>query len=147
MQQRWEWWQRLPSRPGVLIVHQAAIGRALANRIWKMDPDGPPLTILVGHTHRQRLDRYGPDTVVDSGSIGAGGPFGIGSETIALAMLDIRADGELDAVDLVSQDPSTSAARARRVMPAHPDCDGTRVVCHDQPELSEVLPDDADPDP
>jgi predicted phosphodiesterase len=120
VQQRWAWRRRLPSRPDVLIVHQAAIGRALANRIWEADPDGPALAILVGHTHQQRLDRYGPVTVVDSGSIGAGGLFGIGSD-VGLAMLDFTADGELEGVDLVSQNPSTSAARARRIITAHPD--------------------------
>jgi predicted phosphodiesterase len=135
VRQRWTWWQQLPSRPAVLIAHQAAIGQALANLIWQADPEGPPLTILVGHTHRQRLDRYGPVTVVNSGSIGAGGLFGIGSQSVGLALLDLREDGSLEATDLVSQNPATSAAQARRVITATPDCDDTLVFCHEAPEI------------
>lgn len=135
VRQRWEWWHELPARPSVLVVHQAAIGRALADLIWREAPDGAPLVILVGHTHRQRLDRYGPVTVVDSGSIGGGGLFGIGSQDVGLAMLDLREDGSLEATDLVSQDPSTSAARARRVITESPDCDDSLVFCHDEPEV------------
>jgi predicted phosphodiesterase len=133
VRERWEWWQALPSRPSLLIVHQASIGKELANLIWREDPDGAPLAILVGHTHRQELDRYGPVTVVNSGSIGAGGLFGIGSQSIGLALLDLNADGSLDATDLVAQNPSTSGARARRVVTDAPDCDGELVVCHDAP--------------
>jgi predicted phosphodiesterase len=135
VRQRWQWWQELTTRPSVLVVHQASIGRALANLIWREDPDGAPLAILVGHTHRQRLDRYGPITVVDSGSVGGGGLFGIGSQDIGLAMLDLREDDSLEATDLVSLDPSTSAARARRVVTETPDCDDTLVFCHDEPEV------------
>ncbi len=141
VEQRWTWWQALPRRPDVLIVHQEAIGRALASRIWEADADGPPLTILVGHTHVQRLDRYGPVTVVNAGTVGAGGLFGVNSQDVGLALLYMRRDGSVEATDLVAQDPSTSAARARRVIIDTPDCDDTLVFCHDEPEPPE--PDDA----
>lgn len=133
VEERWRWWQALPERPDVLIVHQAAIGRELAARIRDAAPEAPPVAILVGHTHRQRLDRFGPVTVVDAGSVGAGGLFGIGDQDVGLSLLDFGADGSLEATDLVSLDPSTSAARARRVITDSPDCDGTLVFCHDQP--------------
>lgn len=135
VQRRWEWWQALPERPQVLVVHQEAIGRALANLIWKADPDGAPLTVLVGHTHRQRMDRYGPITVVNGGSAGAGGVFGLGRESIGFALLDFDRAGALTATDLVAMTPSTSAARARRVITDSPDCDDTLVFCHDEPKL------------
>ncbi len=131
VQERWRWWRELPYRPDILVVHQQAIGLALAAMIRDADPDGAPLAILVGHTHRQRLERFGPVTVVNSGSIGAGGLFGIGSQSVGLALLDFRADGSLEATDLVSQNPTTSAARARRVITDSPDCDGELVVCHE----------------
>jgi predicted phosphodiesterase len=135
VRERWDWWRALPTRPDVLVVHQAAIGKALANLIWRDDPDGAPVSLLVGHTHRQELDFYGPVTVVNSGSIGAGGLFGIGSQSVGFALLDLGAEGDLEAVDLVSENPATSAARARRVIPDEPDCDGTLVVCHEEPEV------------
>ena len=127
VEERWQWWQALAERPDVLVVHQAAIGRELASRIRDADPEGAPVAILVGHTHRQRLDRFGPVTVIDSGSIGAGGLFGIGEQNVGLALLDFRSDGSLEAADLVSLNPSTSAARARRVITDSPDCDGELV--------------------
>ena len=139
VQERWQWWQALPERPHVLIVHQEAIGRALANLIWQADPDGAPLAILVAHTHVQRMDRYGPVTTVNSGTAGAGGVFGIGSQSVGLALLDFdRETGALAATDLVQMNPSTSAARAQRVITQTPDCDEQLVFCHDEPKLPEV---------
>ena len=121
----------------MLIVHQEAIGRALANLIWREDPDGAPVTILVGHTHVQRLDRYGPVTTVNSGTAGAGGLFGIGSQSVGLALMDFdRQAGALTATDLVQMTPSTSAARARRMITATPDCDDQLVFCHDEPQIT-----------
>jgi predicted phosphodiesterase len=130
--ERWRWWHELPERPQVLVMHQEALGRELAARIEAEDPDGPPVTILVGHTHRQRLDRYGPVTVVNSGSIGAGGLFGIGEQSVGLALLDLeRATNALEATTLVAQNPATDAAEARRVITASPACDDSLVFCHD----------------
>jgi hypothetical protein len=139
VQKRWEWWQALPERPHVLIVHQESIGRALANLIWHADPEGAPLSILVAHTHVQRMDRYGPITTVNSGTAGAGGVFGIGSQSVGLALMDFdRETGGLVATDLVRMNPSTSAARAQRVITQTPDCDDRLVFCHDEPKLPET---------
>ena len=63
-------------------MHQAALARDLAARIEEADPAGAPLAILTGHTHQQRVDLIGPVTVIDSGSVGAGGPFGAGKDDI-----------------------------------------------------------------
>jgi predicted phosphodiesterase len=134
--ERWKWWQALPERPQVLIVHQESIGRALANLIWDADPDGAPLAILVGHTHVQRLDRYGPISTVNGGTAGAGGVFGLGTQSVGLALMDFdTATGSLAATDLVQMNPATSAARAQRVITATPDCDETLVFCHEEPNL------------
>jgi hypothetical protein len=136
VQERWQWWQALPERPDVLVLHQEAIGRALANLIWDADPDGAPLAILVAHTHVQRLDRYGPITTVNSGTAGAGGVFGLGSQSVGLALMDFdRTTGDLTATDLVQMNPANSAARAQRVITKTPDCDDQLVFCHDEPNL------------
>ena len=47
----WGWWNALPRRPDVLLIHQAALARDLAARIEDADPAGAPLAILTGHTH------------------------------------------------------------------------------------------------
>jgi hypothetical protein len=139
VQERWEWFKALPERPQVLIVHQEAIGRALANLIWRDDPNGAPLAILVAHTHVQRMDRYGPVTTVNSGTAGAGGVFGAGTQSVGLALMDYdRATGALTATDLVQMNPSSSAARAVRVITKTPDCDDDLVFCHDEPKLPDV---------
>jgi predicted phosphodiesterase len=139
VQERWEWWQQLPERPQVLVLHQESIGRALANLIWDADPEGAPLAILVGHTHVQRLDRYGPVTTVNSGTAGAGGVFGLGTQSVGLALMDFeRETGALAATDLVQMNPQNSAARAQRVITATPDCDDDLVFCHDEPNLPEA---------
>ena len=141
VRRRWQWWQALPERPQVLIVHQESIGRALANLIWSADPKGAPLTIMVGHTHVQRLDRYGPVTTVNSGTAGAGGVFGLGTQSVGLALMDFDRDtGELTATDLVAMNPANSAARAQRVITDTPDCDNDFVFCHDEPKLPEAVP-------
>jgi hypothetical protein len=140
VRERWRWWQALPERPDVLITHQESIGRALANLIWNEDPEGAPLAILVGHTHVQRLDRYGPVTTVNSGTAGAGGVFGAGSQSVGLALLDFDKDTRaLTATDLVQMNPATSAARAQRVITDAPDCDEQLVFCHDEPKLPEAV--------
>ncbi len=139
VQERWRWWQELPERPDVLVVHQESIGRALANLIWNQDPEGEPLAILVGHTHVQRLDRYGPITTVNSGTAGAGGIFGAGSQSVGIALLDFnRQTGDLTATDLVQMNPATTAARAQRVITNTPDCDDQLVFCHDAPSLPDT---------
>ena len=132
----WEWWQQLDRRPGVLIVHEADLARRLARRIAAAQPDGPPLAILSGHTHHQRLDRIGPVTVVDGGSAGAGGPFGAGKDPLGFASLTF--DGQqLDSTDLVSMDPMDGSAQARRVTREDPDCDQQVVFCDTRSEQSE----------
>ena len=73
----------------------------------------PPLAILTGHTHAQRVDLIGPVTVVDSGSVGAGGPFGAGKDDIGLAVLHFSEDpGALRSADLASIDPRDGSAQA-----------------------------------
>lgn len=139
VQERYQWFKALPERPQVLILHQEAIGRALANLIWRDDPNGAPLAILVAHTHAQRMDRYGPITTVNSGTAGAGGVFGAGTQSVGLALMDYdRATGALTATDLVQMNPSNSAARAVRVITKTPDCDDELVFCHDEPTLPDV---------
>ncbi|MEA2294667.1 MAG: hypothetical protein QOE86_2306 [Solirubrobacteraceae bacterium] len=135
---RWAWWRALPRRPEVLVLHQEGIAKALANLIWSADPTGPPLTILAGHTHVQRLDRYGPVTIVNGGTAGAGGLFGAGKDPVGFALLDLTAEGALEATDLVQQNPADGSAQARRVITERPDCDGRLVFCHDSPQLPDL---------
>ncbi len=126
----WSWWQALPERPAVLLLHQAALARDLAARIAEADPAGPPLAILTGHTHHQRVDLDGPVTVVDSGTVGAGGPFGAGKDDIGLAVLHFsRQPAQLQVADLAAIDPRSGAAQAERVIVDAPKCGEELVHC------------------
>ena len=114
VQERWQWFKALPERPQVLIVHQEAIGRALANLIWHDDPNGAPLAILVAHTHVQRMDRYGPVTTVNSGTAGAGGVFGAGTRVRRAGADGLRPGDGRAHRDRSRADEPVQLSRARR---------------------------------
>jgi predicted phosphodiesterase len=106
------WFQALPERPDIVLVHQHALAHALVDALA---PDGEPVVVLTGHDHEQHLDRRGPHLLVDGGTAGAGGPFAIGQQPAGFAQLHFRADGTLGAVDLVEIEPVSGAGNARRI--------------------------------
>lgn len=107
----------LPTRPDVAIVHQNRLAQSLAaSLVAGSGPDARPLTIVTGDDHEQHVDRYGEITVVDGGSVGAGGIFDAGSEPIGFARLHFsKGTGALRSVDLIEVEPFSGAARASRV--------------------------------
>lgn len=112
----WKWWKTLASKPDVLLVHQPDLAESLAQRIFARTPE-QDLTILVGHDHQQWLARYGNVVIVDGGSAGAGGLFGIGSEAAETATLHFgKNSGDLEAADFVAVEPISGASRAERVI-------------------------------
>lgn len=129
-EQVFRWWKALPRRPDVLLLHQANLARGLALRIRKSESGRRPLAILVGHTHYQRIDTKGGISIVDDGSIGAGGMLSF-SYKAGLARLRLQ-KGELSSVDLISLDLKKGSARARRVLLSSPRCDQRLVMCGDK---------------
>jgi predicted phosphodiesterase len=129
-QQVADWFDNLPERPDVVLVHENGLAQNLARSLH----DGSyrwPLTILTGHDHKQHIDKYGPIVVVDGGSVGAGGPFGISKTSVGFAYLNLSAPATLDSVDLVQTEPFTGAASADRVvLSTEQPCVGQRLVCH-----------------
>jgi Calcineurin-like phosphoesterase superfamily domain len=116
------WYAALPQRPDVVLVHQHALAHALLHVV--AGRGSPGLLILTGHDHRQHVDREGRSVLVDGGTLGAGGPFGIGEERSGFAELHLAGDGRLAAVDLVEVEPLSGEASARRLVldePADPD--------------------------
>jgi hypothetical protein len=77
--------------------------------------DGPPLMILTGHDHRQHVDRSGDVVEIDGGTLGAGGVFAVGHAPAGFAQVHLAADGWPAAVDLISADPISGDASARRI--------------------------------
>jgi predicted phosphodiesterase len=125
------WFERLRPRPRVVLVHENGLAQSLARAV-AAESDKQPLLILTGHDHEQHIDRYATALVVDAGTVGAGGIFGIGQEQVGMAELHFPA-GEATprAVDLIQVQPFTGAASAERVVPSSQAfCERQHVDCH-----------------
>ena len=110
------WFESLPQPVDVVLVHQNGLAQylagALAERGWTA-----PLTILTGHDHKQHVDGYGAVTVVNGGTVGAGGVFGLGRQAIGLGRLHFDSTvPQLRSVDLVQVEPVSGATQAERVI-------------------------------
>jgi predicted MPP superfamily phosphohydrolase len=109
------WFDALPRRPQVVLVHQHGLAHALLDHV-AAEQATPPLLILTGHDHRQHVDQRGDDILVDGGTVGAGGPFAIGESPAGFALLHLTAANRLQAADLVQVEPLSGEGTARRVV-------------------------------
>jgi hypothetical protein len=109
------WFDGLPRRPDVVLVHQQGLAHALLAHV-AAQTGKPPVLILTGHDHRQHTDRLGDDVLVDGGTVGAGGPFAIGESPAGFALLHLTAANRLQSVDLVQVEPLSGEGSARRVV-------------------------------
>jgi hypothetical protein len=109
------WFDGLPRRPQIVLVHQHGLAHALLDHV-AAEADAAPLLILTGHDHRQHIDRLGDDILVDGGTVGAGGPFAIGESRAGFALLHLTAANRLQAADLVQVEPLSGEGSARRVV-------------------------------
>jgi ATP-dependent protease HslVU (ClpYQ) peptidase subunit len=108
------WFDSLSVRPDVVLVHDFRVAAAL--RVHVAADAGPRVMILTGHDHRQHVDRSGDVVEVDGGTLGAGGVFAVGHAAAGFAQVHLTADGWPAAVDLISADPITGDATARRIV-------------------------------
>jgi predicted phosphodiesterase len=112
------WMRSVQSRVDVIMVHEPAlIEPALA--VLRDDPPSHPLMFVVGHSHRAALDTQPGVTVVNGGSIGGGGTGNLAEDAptdVGIARVIYAAEPAFRplAVDLVSIDPSSGSATARR---------------------------------
>ncbi len=109
-----EWFASLPERPDVVLVHRHGLAHALLDAL--AEDGGAPVLILTGHDHHQHVETEGVHVLVDGGSVGAGGAFGVGEEPSGFALVHLDADEQARAVDLVEVEPATGAASAHRVV-------------------------------
>jgi predicted phosphodiesterase len=112
------WLLGINDRVDIVMVHEPAlIEPALA--ILRDDPPDRPLVIITGHTHEPSLDRFAGVTVVNGGSVGAGGNGNLTDPTdYGLARLIYTTEPQFQplAADLIKIDPgdgSSSASRQR----------------------------------
>jgi hypothetical protein len=125
------WFDGLPERPDVVMIHQNGLAQHLSKTLLSRGPQRK-LLILTGHDHRQHVDLYGNDiTVVDAGTGGAGGAFGVGTQSVGVATIQLPGGHPPPrAIDLIAVDPVNGNAQADRVVPSSPAaCEIERVTC------------------
>jgi predicted phosphodiesterase len=112
------WMRSVQSRVDVIMVHEPAlIEPALA--ILQDDPPSHPLLFVTGHTHKAAIDPQPGVTVVNGGSIGGGGTGNLAEPAttdlgVARVIFTTEPAFRPLAVDIVSIDPSSGSATARR---------------------------------
>jgi predicted phosphodiesterase len=110
------WFDGLPSRPDVVLIHQNGLAQYLG-RVLAARHDDRPVTILTGHDHQQHVDRHLGAVVVDAGTVGASGLYGVGKDYVGLGDLHFApVSGALQAADLIAVEPVSGQAQARRVI-------------------------------
>lgn len=126
-----DWFNGLKEQPDIVLVHQNGLAQFLARSLQDQDYQRR-LVILTGHDHRQHIDLYGNVVVVDGGTVGAGGVFGVSKSPVGFAHLNLEPNGRLTSADLVRAQPFTGAAQADRVVldTKDPCQSGQPLVCH-----------------
>ncbi len=113
------WMRSIQDQVDVIMVHEPAlIEPALA--VLHDRPPSHPLLFVVGHTHHADLITQPGVTVVNGGSIGGGGTGNLAERDttdvgIARVTYSIEPRFRPLAADLVSIDPSSGSATARRI--------------------------------
>jgi predicted phosphodiesterase len=110
------WLRPLIGKVDVVMVHEPALfEQALA--ILKDDPPARPIVFITGHTHTAEIDHFAGVTVINGGSVGAGGTGNLTEPTkMGIARLIFTREPSFQplAADLVEIDPGTGSATARR---------------------------------
>jgi predicted phosphodiesterase len=110
------WMRPLLGRVDLIMVHEPAlIGPAL--QVLRDRPPARPLVFVVGHTHVAAVEHFPGVAVVNGGSVGAGGTGNLPERTpigVARLIYTTRPGFQPLAADLVSIDPGSGSATARR---------------------------------
>jgi predicted phosphodiesterase len=109
------WMRSVRNDVDIVMVHNPALITSALDEL-DADPPAKPLTILVGHTHHAELTRRPGATVINAGTVGAGGTGSLlKNAKIGIARLSYdEKPFEALAVDMVTIDPRSGSATARR---------------------------------
>ncbi len=111
-----QWLRPLIGKVDAVMVHEPGL-ITTALQVLEDDPPQSPLVFFVGHTHKTGLEKDPGVTVLNGGSIGAGGTGNLGESTaLSLARFVFTTEPSFQplAADLVSIDPGTGNSEARR---------------------------------
>jgi predicted phosphodiesterase len=111
-----EWLDGLGDRVDVVMVHEPALAaKAIEN--LRRDPPSHPIVLLVGHTHGADIQIDRDFTVLNGGTVGAGGTGNLNEGAkIGVARMTYANGGAFAplAADLVEIDPGNGSATAKR---------------------------------
>jgi hypothetical protein len=110
------------------MVHEPALA-AKGIEALRRDPPSHPIVVLVGHTHHADIAMNREVTVLNGGTVGAGGTGNLGEGSkIGLARLTYSTGGGFAplAADLVEIDPGNGSATAKRFRLDEPPADEAR---------------------
>jgi predicted phosphodiesterase len=111
------WLQPLLGKVDVVMVHEPALIEG-ALLVLRDNPPERPLVFLVGHTHEAKLTTQPGVTVINGGSMGAGGTGNLAEGTnigIARFVFTLEPSFQPLAADIISIDPGTGSSSARRM--------------------------------
>ena len=112
-----EWLVGLENKVDVVMVHEPALA-ARGLEILRRDPPSHPIVFLVGHTHHADIEIDRDLSVINGGTVGAGGTgnLGEGAKIGVARMLYASGVGGFEplAADLVEIDPGNGSATAKR---------------------------------
>jgi predicted phosphodiesterase len=111
-----EWLRGLEDKVDVVMVHEPALAANAIDEL-RRDPPSHPIVLLVGHTHGAAISIDRDFTVLNGGTVGAGGTGNLGDKAkIGVARLTYATGGAFAplAADLVEIDPGNGSATARR---------------------------------
>jgi predicted phosphodiesterase len=111
-----DWVQSLVPKVDVIMVHEPALIAPALALLERVPPDHP-IVFVVGHTHVAALARQQNVTVINGGSVGAGGTGNLAEHTalgLARFIFTRRPAFEPLAADLITIDPGTGSSSARR---------------------------------
>ena len=110
------WLDDIVGAVDIVMVHDGRLAET-ALAAMREDPPATRLVLITGHTHRAGIERIGELTVLNGGSVGAGGTGNLGESTrFGIARLSYRNGEGFEplAADLVEIDPGSGSATARR---------------------------------
>jgi len=112
----WDWLQPLIGKVDIVMVHEPALIQTALDAL-KANPPERPIVFMVGHTHKADLSTEPGVTVINGGSMGAGGTGNLGEKTpvgIARFVYTVEPSFQPLAADIVSIDPGSGNSSARR---------------------------------
>ncbi len=108
-----EWFDDLPERPDVVLVHQHGFAHRLL-AVLQERGDTEPLLVLTGHDHKPHVHGNDGQVIIDGGTLGAGGLAAVGEQEASFARIEFVGD-EPVAVRLFIVDPLTGRAESELV--------------------------------